>query len=81
MPHTSLVGATIVVAQDLTEALQHHTPATPYEQLGIAQMTALKDLEKFFLHAIAQADNIQLPTHPPPPRVQNPNTTPVVPAL
>ena len=63
VPKTSSVGAAIIAARALTEALTNPAPAAPFYQFGDAQQQAIIDLAKIFESAIAKP---ALPTSVPP---------------
>jgi hypothetical protein len=82
MPQTTSVDAARDAATALTQALLHPTPATPFAQIGDAQMDALRQLATIFATSIP-------PIHAPLPRVDAitpptptvPKNRPIVPTI
>eukprot|EP00957_Ditylum_brightwellii_P038572 2915577-Ditylum_brightwellii.AAC.1 len=80
MPRTSSADAATRAALDLIEAIENPHPATPFPNIGNAQMSALKTLSDIFHQALQPAPTtLPKPKMPPPGRpLQAPARFPTV---
>ena len=67
IPYRSSTENATIAARELTHALQNHSPASPFSNIGDKQMEALHQLAKKFQQSVTKDNNA--PTSVAPPRM------------